>query len=60
LRGRGTETDESLQARLDSAQEAFDLAAVPGTYDLVIINDNQDEAYKKFEEFVETTWGLSK
>ncbi|KAL8585050.1 hypothetical protein ACOMHN_043686 [Nucella lapillus] len=33
LQGRGTETEESLQKRLDTAQEALDYANEPGSYD---------------------------
>ncbi|KAI8926422.1 guanylate kinase [Entophlyctis helioformis] len=56
LRSRGTETEESLARRLQTAQEALDYAAQPGTYDTVIVNDDQDLAYAKLEEFVLATW----
>ncbi|XP_052813436.1 guanylate kinase-like isoform X2 [Mya arenaria] len=49
LRGRGTETEESLKKRLDSVQEAMDYAKVPGAYDHIIVNDNLDIAYEKFK-----------
>ena len=52
LLGRGTETEESMQKRLDTAlkdmkwaEEAVDL------FDMIIINDNIDEAYAKLEAF---------
>ncbi|KAJ3369920.1 hypothetical protein HDU91_006768 [Kappamyces sp. JEL0680] len=58
LTARGTETPESLAKRLASAQEAFDLAAQQGVYDLIVVNDDVDTAYANFEEFVVSTWGL--
>jgi guanylate kinase len=48
LNARGSETPESLTKRLASAQEAFDLAAVPGIYDLVLVNDDVDAAVSLF------------
>ncbi|KAJ1929486.1 hypothetical protein IWQ60_001098 [Tieghemiomyces parasiticus] len=52
LRGRGTETEESAQLRLAAANEELAYAAVPGHYDLVIVNDDLDEAYRKLETFI--------
>ncbi|KAK7506581.1 hypothetical protein BaRGS_00002056 [Batillaria attramentaria] len=49
LQGRGTETEESLQKRLATAQEALDYAKQPGSYDHVIINDDLDVAYEKLK-----------
>ncbi|XP_060581346.1 guanylate kinase-like isoform X2 [Ruditapes philippinarum] len=49
LRGRGTETEESLKKRLDTVQEALDYAKVPGAYDHIIINDDLDVAYEKLK-----------
>lgn len=53
LLARGTETEESLRKRLDTAlkdmkwaEESIDL------FDMVIINDNIDDAYARFEAFV--------
>ncbi|PVD38139.1 hypothetical protein C0Q70_00750 [Pomacea canaliculata] len=47
LEGRGTETEESLKKRLETAQEAMDYAAKPGAYDHIIVNDDFDVAYEK-------------
>lgn len=49
LQGRGTETEESLQKRLDTAKEALDFAKEPGAYDHVIVNDDLDVAYEKLK-----------
>ena len=57
LRGRGTESEESLQKRLDTAQESMDFACQEGVYDIVIVNDKAEEAYAKLEDFVLKNWG---
>ena len=36
LRGRGTESEESLQKRMATAKSAMEYAATPGVYDYVI------------------------
>ena len=51
LTGRGSETEESLAARLHSAEEALEYSRVPGAYDKVIVNDNVDQAYEEFKAF---------
>merc|ERR1712227_298584 len=45
LRGRGTESEESLQKRMATAKSAMDYAATPGVYDYVIVNDDLPRAY---------------
>ncbi|XP_069107652.1 guanylate kinase-like [Argopecten irradians] len=49
LVGRGTESDDSLKRRLDSAQEALDYANEDGAYDHIIVNDDLDEAYSRLK-----------
>lgn len=49
LRGRGTETDESVRKRLDAAKEELKYA-VEGGHDLVLINDDLDRAEKILEK----------
>lgn len=49
LRGRGTETEESLKKRLDTAQEALDYSKEPGAYDHIIVNDDLEVAYEKLK-----------
>jgi len=46
LEARGSETEESLQKRMDTVQEAIDYADQPGSYDHVIVNDVLDVAYE--------------
>uniref|UniRef100_A0A8I5ZT32 Guanylate kinase n=1 Tax=Rattus norvegicus TaxID=10116 RepID=A0A8I5ZT32_RAT len=45
LRQRNTETEESLAKRLAAAQADMESSKEPGLFDLVIVNDNLDEAY---------------
>ena len=52
LRGRKTETEEALKKRLDKAREELAFGEVPGNFDVVIVNDDLEEAYKKLREFV--------
>jgi len=52
LRGRGTETEEALQARLAAAQGELDYANEEGAYDETIVNDNLEVAYAKFKDFI--------
>ncbi|KAJ8337398.1 hypothetical protein SKAU_G00386180 [Synaphobranchus kaupii] len=50
LRDRKTETEDSLQKRLETAQLDMELSKEPGIFDLVIINDNLEDAYGKLKE----------
>ncbi|XP_053091875.1 guanylate kinase 1b isoform X1 [Pangasianodon hypophthalmus] len=49
LRDRQTETEESLQKRLEAARIDMELSKEPGIFDIVIINDDQDKAYEKLK-----------
>ncbi|KAJ7322092.1 hypothetical protein JRQ81_018379 [Phrynocephalus forsythii] len=49
LRDRQTETEESLQKRLNAASIDMELSKEPGLFDLVIINDDLEEAYTKLK-----------
>ncbi|KAF9647210.1 guanylate kinase [Thelephora ganbajun] len=50
LRGRGTETDESVAKRLATALKEIAYAKQPGVHDLVIVNDDVDKAYSLLEK----------
>ncbi|KAG9355821.1 hypothetical protein JZ751_000663 [Albula glossodonta] len=50
LRDRQTESDESLQRRLDAARTDMELSKEPGLFDVVIINDDLEEAYGKLKD----------
>ncbi|KAL4635363.1 guanylate kinase-like isoform X1 [Arapaima gigas] len=49
LRDRQTETEESLQKRLEAARIDMELSKEPGVFDIVIINDDVEEAYEKLK-----------
>lgn len=48
LKGRGTETDESIRKRLDAARAEIEYA-VKGGHDLVVVNESVEVAYGKLE-----------
>uniref|UniRef100_G1MCX0 Guanylate kinase n=1 Tax=Ailuropoda melanoleuca TaxID=9646 RepID=G1MCX0_AILME len=50
LRQRNTETEESLAKRLAAARVDMESSKEQGLFDLVIINDNLDMAYRALEE----------
>lgn len=52
LRGRGTETEEAIQARLEAANREMAYAKTPGVHDRIIVNDDVDKAYKELEKFI--------
>lgn len=46
LQGRGSETEESMAKRLAASQAEIAYAKTPGAYDMVIVNDDVERAYK--------------
>ena len=53
LRDRGTETDESLQKRLDTAKRELEYErSVVNAFDYVIVNDDLDVAYSNLKKFI--------
>lgn len=52
LRGRGTEKEEAIMARLNAAREELDYGATPGAYDHVIVNDDLDTAYDSLKKAI--------
>ncbi|KAJ3071549.1 GTPase required for pre-60S ribosomal subunit nuclear export and maturation [Podochytrium sp. JEL0797] len=56
LRGRGTETEESLAKRLGAAQGEIDYAET-GAHDKVVVNgESEEDAFKELDAFVVATW----
>lgn len=49
---RQTETEESLEARLRSAEESMAYAREPGAYDYIVVNDDFDRAYQEFSQIL--------
>lgn len=52
LKGRGTESEESLKARLDQAKKEMAWAQGGKEHDLVIVNDDLDKAYENLKKFI--------
>ncbi|KAL1990706.1 hypothetical protein VTN49DRAFT_6545 [Thermomyces lanuginosus] len=52
LRGRGTETEESVQRRLAQAKKELEFAKEPGVHDRVIVNDDLERAYQELRDWV--------
>ncbi|XP_033478169.1 guanylate kinase 1b isoform X2 [Epinephelus lanceolatus] len=52
LRDRQTETEESLQKRLEAARIDMELSKEPGMFDVVIINDDLEKAYEELKDIL--------
>ncbi|KAL6107986.1 guanylate kinase 1b isoform X2 [Pungitius pungitius] len=52
LRDRQTETEESLQKRLEAARVDMELSNEPGVFDAVIINDDLEKAYEELKDML--------
>lgn len=52
LRSRSTENEEDIRKRLARAKVELEHADKPGAYDMIIVNDDLEKAYKELEEFV--------
>ncbi|KAJ6188160.1 Guanylate kinase sub-group [Penicillium mononematosum] len=52
LRGRGTESEPKIQARLEQARRELEFAETGGVFDRVIVNDDLERAYAELEGFV--------
>jgi guanylate kinase len=50
LKGRGTETEEAVQSRLQAAIAEIQYAQQPNIYDAVVVNDELDRAYDVFKK----------
>uniref|UniRef100_A0A3Q2U520 Guanylate kinase 1b n=1 Tax=Fundulus heteroclitus TaxID=8078 RepID=A0A3Q2U520_FUNHE len=52
LRDRQTETEESLQKRLEAARIDMELSKEAGVFDIVIVNDDLEKAYEELKEIL--------
>ncbi|KAI1432146.1 guanylate kinase [Xylaria sp. CBS 124048] len=52
LRGRGTESEDSITKRLNQAKVELEYAKTPGVHDIIIINDDLDAAFKELDAYV--------
>ena len=51
LRSRGSESDEAIQQRLETARKELAFASQEGSHDQIIVNDDLDKAYAELEAF---------
>lgn len=51
LRKRCTDSEDSIRERLKRATFEMEYASLSESYDLVLVNDDLDETYKKLEKF---------
>lgn len=62
LRSRNTEKEDAIKERLATAKIELEYADQAGSHDLIIVNDNLDDAYAKLKAYVvdiTTTGGLT-
>ncbi|EAW22986.1 guanylate kinase [Aspergillus fischeri NRRL 181] len=52
LRGRATETEESLTKRLAQAKNELEYAAQPGSHDKTVVNDDLEKAYRELRDWI--------
>ncbi|XP_050450382.1 guanylate kinase isoform X2 [Cataglyphis hispanica] len=58
LKARNTETEESLQRRLAIAKTELEYGETPGNFDIIIENDNLENAYEILRNFILTNFNL--
>lgn len=52
LRSRGTESEDAILKRLKQAREELAYGDVPGNFDIILLNDDVDEAYANLRNFI--------
>ncbi|KAI9928505.1 hypothetical protein ASPWEDRAFT_36260 [Aspergillus wentii DTO 134E9] len=52
LRGRGSETEDSLQKRLAQAKNELEYSKQPGAHDKIVVNDDLEKAYAELRDWV--------
>ncbi|KAL5287967.1 GUK1.2 family protein [Megaselia abdita] len=52
LQGRNSETEESLQLRMNRVEKELEYAEVPGNFHKIITNENLHCSYKEFKSFI--------
>lgn len=52
LRGRGTDSEDSIQKRLKQAEAEMAFSREEGVHDRIVVNDDLERAYKEVEEWV--------
>jgi len=51
LRGRGTDKEEDILARLKQAEKEIEYSKTPGVHDKIIVNDDLEKAWAEFKAF---------
>ena len=54
LRGRGTESEDSIEKRLKQGIKEMEYANSGNVHDLIIVNNDLERAYQELEAFVYT------
>ncbi|KAF9181220.1 hypothetical protein BGZ51_005580 [Haplosporangium sp. Z 767] len=52
LRGRGTETEDSIEKRLARAREEWNYGMDPSNFDHIVVNDQLDRAYADLRDYI--------
>lgn len=52
LRGRKTETEDSLSKRLAQAKNELEFAKTPGVHDRIVVNDDVEKAYTSLRDWI--------
>lgn len=52
MRGRGTETEDSLSKRLAQAKNEIEFSQQPGAHDKIVVNDDLEKAYADLRDWV--------
>ncbi|KAF9432288.1 hypothetical protein BGZ76_011012, partial [Entomortierella beljakovae] len=53
LRGRGTEKESSIKARLEAAEGELEYAKQEGSFDVIFVNDDLEGTYTNFKAFID-------
>ncbi|KAI1190747.1 guanylate kinase [Nemania serpens] len=52
LRGRGTESEKSIQKRLARAEAELEYSKTPGVHDIIITNNKIEEAFEQLDKYI--------
>lgn len=52
LRGRGTDDDEKVKQRLETAAEEIKHAEIEGFHDKILVNDNLSDTFDELEKYI--------
>lgn len=52
LRGRGTETEDSLKRRMAQATNELEFSRQPGSHDKIVVNEDLESAYVEMRDWI--------